>query len=119
MKPDPMLLILAGALALAGCKPQTSASGQTHHGRYVGIGLYFPGEGWKRIVDAAQSKLAGKAGPADDEQVIVVVDSDTGEIRQCGALSGYCVGMKPWDHGVSQSLPVSLGPPPQAQSAVK
>ncbi len=43
----------------------------------------------------ALPKVAGKAGLADDEQVIVVVDSDTGEIRQCGALSGYCVGLRP------------------------
>ncbi len=63
-------------------------------------------------MDAALPKVAGKAGLADDEQVIVVVDSDTGEIRQCGALSGYCVGMRPWDHGVSQTLPASLVPPP-------
>jgi len=115
MKPIPSLLILAGALTLAGCKPQAVASGQAHPGRYVGIGLYAPGEAWKRIVDAALPKVAGKAGLADDEAVIVVVDSDTGEIRQCGALSGYCVGMTPWNHGVSQTLPITLSPPPAAK----
>jgi hypothetical protein len=115
MRCMPSLLILAGALTLAGCKPQPAASNQARHGRYVGIGLYSAGAAWQRIVDAGSPKVAGKAGLADDEQVIVVIDSDTGEIRQCGALSGYCVGAKPWEHGVSQTLPVSLSPPPAAQ----
>ena len=110
MKTLPSLSILAAALTLAGCKPQAGLV-QARHGRYVGIGIYSAGSAWQRITDAALPKVSGKAGLADDEHVIVVVDSDTGEIRECGALSGYCVGMKPWDHGVSQALPISLTPP--------
>jgi hypothetical protein len=115
MKITPSLLILAGALTLVGCKRQSVSQTDGRHGRYVGIGLYSAGAAWQRITDTALPKVAGKAGLADDEQVIVVVDSDTGEIRQCGALSGYCVGMKPWDHAVSQTLPVNLSPPPAAK----
>ncbi|MEO6040308.1 MAG: hypothetical protein ABIP41_00215 [Croceibacterium sp.] len=41
---------------------------------------------------------------ADDEHVIVVVDSITGEVRQCGDHSGYCVAMKPWSGGSSPAM---------------
>jgi hypothetical protein len=110
VKPISLLLILTGAITLAGCKPQAAALDQARPGRYAGVGLYAPSEAWKRIVDTALPKGAAKAGLVDDEQVIVVVDSDTGEVRQCGALSGYCVGVKPWGHAVSQTLPVNLAP---------
>jgi hypothetical protein len=32
----------------------------------------------------------------DDQAIIVVEDSRTGEVRACGDLTGYCVGMNPW-----------------------
>lgn len=52
---------------------------------------------------------------SDDEHVVVVVDSLTGEIRQCGDLSGYCVGMNPWAKplGALQTAPVRLAPAPR------
>jgi hypothetical protein len=46
----------------------------------------------------------------DDEHVIVVMDSHTGEVRQCGDHSGHCVSMNPWtSEGGQASLPVKLG----------
>lgn len=53
--------------------------------------------------DTALAKLQ------DDEHVIVVIDSHTGEVRQCGDHSGYCVSMNPWGGQASGAmLPVKL-----------
>lgn len=96
MKAISVLAALA-ALSLAGC--QRAADGFSAargvHGRYIGVGHFTPGPMWSQIVQPPAKDLA-KAGPADDEQVIVVMDSATGEVRQCGNLSGRCIGMNPW-----------------------
>jgi hypothetical protein len=34
---------------------------------------------------------------------------ETGEIRQCGNLSGYSVGMNPWNHALSGKQTAPLG----------
>lgn len=53
--------------------------------------------------DAAAAKLE------DDKHIIVVVDSHTGEVRQCGDFSGVCVAMNPWAREGSRSAtPVKL-----------
>jgi hypothetical protein len=66
------------------------------HGRYTGVGLY-PADGvWSQVAGAQASKDPAAARLDDDQQIIVVLDSQTGELRQCGNLSGYCVGMNPW-----------------------
>ncbi|MEO6360922.1 MAG: hypothetical protein ABIO43_10160 [Sphingomicrobium sp.] len=45
----------------------------------------------------------------DDENVIVVIDSQTGEVRQCGDHSGFCVTMTPWAaQGPRTAAPVKL-----------
>jgi hypothetical protein len=121
MKAFVIVTAVIAALCLAGCKKTTEpAAGEAAgpHGRYVGVGIYGAGSMWAKMVLANQPKdprtpQAGSAGPAgllDDEHVIVVVDSKTGEIRQCGDLSGYCIGMNPWSKPLtpSQSMPVSL-----------
>ena len=111
------LLLLATVVTLgvvlAGCgRPSGQAS--ERHGRYVGVGIYTPGDLWSKMVAADGAAVAAAPTPAakttDDEQVIVVVDSDTGEIRQCGNLSGYCVGMNPWTKALTaaQTAPVRL-----------
>ena len=43
--------------------------------------------------------------------MIVTVDSDTGEIRECGNYSGLCVSMNPWTKAVApqQHTPVTVG----------
>jgi len=55
---------------------------------------------------ASQDPAAAKL--ADDEHVIVVLDSHTGEIRQCGDHSGFCVAMNPWTSTAAASAPVKL-----------
>lgn len=111
-----ILLIVLGAVAatcLGGCQKAANAQlgAAAHHGRYVGIGLYTPGQMWSQMVVATQPKEAAAARTNDDEQVIVVIDSDTGEIRQCGNLSGYCVSTNPWRKPLvpTQNAPITLG----------
>lgn len=107
-----VMAAVAPAILLAACgRPQTD-SVATHHGRYVGIGIYPTGNLWQRMITAAPPKDANPdaARLSDDQQVIVVVDSDTGEIRQCGNFSGYCVGSNPWTKALisQQQQPVAL-----------
>ena len=84
-------------------------SGQEGRGRYSGIGIYEAGRLWSQAKVDPATQMAGKAGLADDEHVIVVVDSRTGEVRQCGDHSGVCVAMNPWSGGRSATkLPVEL-----------
>lgn len=121
-----ILLISALAVAVAGLggcnkKPADSAAadaapyvaepGASRPARYAGIGIYVPGTQWTKQVQAQQTKASDPAAkPTDDEQVIVVVDSRTGEVRSCGNLSGYCIGMNPWKTPLpaGQAAPVNL-----------
>jgi hypothetical protein len=86
-----------GLLVLAGCQKSTandnSGSGR---GRYIGVGVYAPGRMWRQIARSGPSADAAVATIKDDEQVIVSVDSTTGELRQCGNMSGFCTTMNPW-----------------------
>ena len=107
------------ALALCGCKknPSTEATADWSglfsskpHGRYAGVGIYSPGTAWAKMISAARSKDAPTAQLVDDGAVIVMVDSATGEVRGCGDMTGYCVGMNPWKAPLAtgQIAPVSL-----------
>jgi hypothetical protein len=60
------------------------------------------------VINASKDPGTSKLG--DDEQVIVVVDSNTGELRECGNLTGYCVGMQPWAKALatSQNAPIAV-----------
>jgi hypothetical protein len=112
----PALLVtgaLVAAACLGGCKPVTgpwAESNNDQHGRYVGVGLYTPGKQWTRMVHAQAPKDDTLARPIDDQVVIVVADSATGEMRACGDLTGYCIGMNPWEHALaaSQFAPIQL-----------
>jgi len=100
-------------LALAGCDRQDAVSGPGHHGgggRYQGIGIYPADQLWPRLSAADTNKDQARALRADDGQIIIVVDTRTGEVRQCGNLSGYCVSMNPWSGPLAadRSAPVSL-----------
>jgi hypothetical protein len=105
-----VLVTLAGLQS--GCSRPQSSPPDTRHGRYSGIGIYPAGQGWWKLAEAAPPASGGevRARLADDEQVIVVVDSQTGEVRQCGNLSGHCIGMSPWarELGAAQTAPVGL-----------
>ncbi len=109
------VLTALGVMALtglAGCDKvnDSPGSGGTEQGRYLGVGVYSPGRLWAQMLRADAPKDPAAAVLADDDEVIVVVDSRTGEIRQCGNLSGYCVGMNPWANPLAagQSAPIPL-----------
>jgi hypothetical protein len=106
------VLGLAGLLFIIGCakRSDTTAADSSRRGRYVGVGIYSPGAMWSQIVVANQSKDPSESKLNDDDQVIVVLDSNTGELRQCGNLSGYCIGMNPWAKplGASQIAPLPV-----------
>ena len=99
-------------LALTGCDRHGDIDAPGHHAsaRYEGIGIYPADELWSRLAANDVNKDQTRALRADDGQIIVVVDSRTGEIRQCGNFSGYCVMMNPWSGqlGGERSAPLSL-----------
>ena len=113
MKASYLGVVLIAAVALGGCDGGADWRGEgskQHHGRYAGIGIYPADKMWSEMTVADKPKDKAAATTADDQNVIVVVDSNTGEIRQCGNLSGYCVGMNPWGHALAgtQSAPLGL-----------
>jgi hypothetical protein len=89
--------MLAG-LVLSGCnRPEgATAPGAKSPGRYAGIGTFASDRLWAHRDGVADPKEPAAARLADDTQIIVVLDSHTGEVRQCGNHSGYCVTMNPW-----------------------
>jgi len=107
-------LVGAALLLMAGCRGSVSnpwAFGELgRHGRYVGVGIYGPGRQWTRMVAAQQAGDNSAARPIDDQAIIVMSDTDTGELRACGDLTGYCIGMNPWQRPLasSQVAPIEL-----------
>jgi hypothetical protein len=107
-------VLAAIALTLCGCtKPGSGALDDVFpgsRGRYAGVGLYPAGTIWAQLAGADTSKDPAAARIADDEQVIVVIDSRTGELRQCGNFSGHCIGMNPWSSPLppGQTAPAAL-----------
>lgn len=100
------LLVLG---VMAGCnRPIGGGDASESHGRYAGAGIYPAGRMWAQMKSADTPKDTATAKLGDDEQVIVVVDSQTGEVRQCGNVSGHCVGMNPWARTLGGSAPVAL-----------
>lgn len=102
--------LLFSACFLGGCGNQNAAStGPRSPGRYAGIGTFEAGRLWQEAKDGPASKDSSAARLADDEHVIVVLDSHTGEVRQCGDHSGFCVAMNPWQaSAVTTVTPVKL-----------
>ena len=96
--------------ALAGCDQQNASSaGPKSPGRYAGIGTFDAGRLWQEMKGAPKSQDKSAANLADDEHVIVVLDSHTGEIRECGDHTGFCVAMNPWAAGAKPAAaPVAL-----------
>jgi hypothetical protein len=111
--------ISATAIGVSGCHKPDVVGLDDHRGRYAGVGIYAPGAAWVRLVQDQQPRPASAAKLADDEAIIVVTDSKTGELRACGDLSGYCVGMNPWQAGLAkaQVAPVNLIPQENASAA--
>jgi hypothetical protein len=64
---------------------------------------------WSQTAGPAASKDQAVAKLEDDENIIVVIDTHTGEVRQCGDHSGICVAMNPWSgQGAPLAAPVKL-----------
>jgi hypothetical protein len=109
-----IILAVAVGLALAGCSKTESSNvmddagtGPGRESRYVGIGIYSPDDLWTQQIDNAAEAGNGTnttdealnrqmAVLDDDSQIIAVIDSKTGEIRQCGNMSGRCTTTNPW-----------------------
>ena len=83
------------------------------HGRYAAVGIYQPSEGWAKMVIDQLAAAPEAAGRLPDQAVIVVTDSQTGEVRACGDMTGYCVGMNPWKTTLAgaQIAPIRLKAP--------
>lgn len=102
------------ATFLSGCGQQSaynSAGATGHHGgRYLGIGVYPASDLWQHLSAPDRNADPHAATLADDTQLIVVVDSNSGEIRQCGNMSGHCIGMNPWAAALGQgrAAPVAV-----------
>jgi len=97
-----VILVLAlCALPLAACQKVGEAAAEAGkpgaRGRYVGVGIYSPGRLWAELAQPPPAMSdAAAANLDDDDHVIVVVDTATGELRQCGNLSGHCLTSNPW-----------------------
>jgi len=106
-----MIGVMMFGLVLSGCSREGAMSGPgpKSQGRYAGIGTFDAGRLWAQMAEAASPSDATTAKLEDDEHVIVVVDSHTGEVRQCGDHSGFCVTMNPWAaQGARTAAPVKL-----------
>jgi len=104
------IAISAFALLLAGCSRMEAANdgdSPKNPGRFAGIGVFEAGRLWEQLATAKPSADPQAARIDDDEHIIVVVDTHTGEVRQCGDLSGYCVAMNPWS-GLPGGAPAKL-----------
>lgn len=109
MRLAPILMLAALA---AGCTRGAPAESQAARdtGRYISMGSYPAGEKWAALArQGVALATSDKAEVSDDEQVIVFIDSRSGEIRQCGNLSGYCVTLSPWNQQLG-STPVKFDP---------
>jgi len=99
MRGNLIVLLLTGSM-LAACDRQEAVNEveamAKSPGRYAGIGTFEPGRMWTQVTGAPVSKDPKVATLADDEHIIVVLDSHTGEVRQCGDHSGVCIAMNPW-----------------------
>jgi hypothetical protein len=98
---------------LAGCERAAddgSDRKSSRNGRYVGIGIFEAGTLWSQVKTATTADDPSKASLADDDHIIVLVDTKTGEVRECGDYSGYCLSMTPWTKVLdpSQSLPIHV-----------
>ena len=85
------------ALGLWGCSRSGLGADQPGgRGAYTGVGIYGPSRQWTKLIANQQFKDPEAARAIDDQVIIVVQNSVTGEVRACGDLTGYCIGMNPW-----------------------
>jgi hypothetical protein len=100
--------VIASLLAGCGNGEDTFGPNTRAQGRYAGIGTFEAGRMWSQTAGITEPADAAAARLADDEHVIVVIDTHTGEVRQCGDHSGVCVAMNPWTGAGGLTAPVAL-----------
>lgn len=103
-------------LLLAGCGKMVTAEPDGDGGRYRGIGIATPGDQWKKLADAPKPSNAKLARLSDDDYVVFVTDSRTGEVRECGNRTGFCIRFQPWQHPAPLA-PLSLTSHARAEEA--
>lgn len=108
-----LLAIGIGAAGLAGCRGGGASVwplAGDGRGRYVGVGIYTPTAQWRALIGNRQPSSPVGAQRQDDQVILVTADSMTGELRACGDLSGYCIGLNPWKQqlGAQQTAPVPV-----------
>ena len=91
------MLVFVLAVLLAGCGPHLANAPHRGEGRFQGIGIGPAGDAWRKLADAPKPVSAKTANLADDDYLIVVTDTVTGEVRECGDRSGFCIQLRPWD----------------------
>ena len=102
-------LVACGLIGGCGSEPEMTGPAAKSQGRFTGIGIYNTDRLWPEVVGSSAKPDAATANLSDDSQIIVVVDGRTGEVRQCGNYSGYCVTMSPWSSGrVLEIAPAKL-----------
>lgn len=112
-------LLIVAALALSGCQKKEEPpaaglddvgwfGGHIRPGRFISVGLRQPGRMWAQVAPAQPKPATDQterppppvdpaaATPEDDDWIIVVMDTVSGEVRQCGDLSGRCISFNPW-----------------------
>ena len=101
---------VATSALLSGCHKSADAEygSQKSQGRFSGVGIFDAGKLWAQMAVSASPTDPAQANLADDDYVIAVIDSQTGEVRQCGNHSGFCVSMNPWASASPTRLPVKL-----------
>jgi hypothetical protein len=105
--------VVIALLLLSSCHDRADGGGMgrpPRHGRYAGIGVFDAGQLWSNMAVPKPAASQQAATIADDEHIIVVVDTDTGEVRECGDFSGYCTSFSPWTSAIApaQRAPVAL-----------
>jgi hypothetical protein len=101
-------LALTAILSACGQPIGVSSPGDKNPGRYTGIGVVSAGRLWSQRAITTPASDTAAATLADDEHIIVVVDTHSGEVRQCGDQSGFCVTMNPWSGAAPAGLPAKL-----------
>lgn len=94
-------------LLIGGCQGEGSMSSRSKNGRYQGIGVATPGAGWTTAADAPKPGKSDAATLSDDDYVVFITDTQTGEVRECGDRSGFCIKLQPWAKPTPQA-PISL-----------
>ena len=102
-------LVACGLIGGCSSEPAMTGPAAKGQGRFTGIGIYNTDRLWPEVVGSSANADTATAKLSDDSQIIVVVDGRTGEIRQCGNYSGFCVTMSPWSNGrVFVTAPANL-----------